>query len=189
MGLFEKFFGGTSQSQIKGTSPYISAIQDFAGSIDTGPDKPTRQARKAISAFNEGNYDSNPRVSAFFAPIRDLYATSQREGARQASLGVGAKFGQDNPVLAQRIQTLNEERARDSAGQAMSSAIPAIHAQLYNEYGAGADRSARAQAMKGDALRTALEGYLNSWRQKSTPGIISALSGAAQGAASMGAAF
>src|SRR6185295_8793201 len=99
-------------------------------------------------------------------------------------MGVGAKFGEGNPVLAQRIQQLNEERARDAEGSAMSSMIPALHSSLSNTYQQGQQNKIAMTGLKSNALQDALQAYLSKFYQTQTSGLIPALSGLAQGAGS-----
>ena len=190
MGIWSKLFGGTEEHERKGADPYVDAISNFAGSINpNNTGFAAKQAKKGLRALGEGDYDSNPTLSGYFAPIRDAYATSVREGSREAGMGVGAKFGEGNPVLAQRIQQLNEERARDAEGSAMSSMIPGLHSSLSNTYQQGQQNKVAMTGLKSNALQDALQAYLSKFYQTQTSGLIPALSGLAQGAGSMAMGF
>jgi hypothetical protein len=184
-----KLFGGSTQEKTPGAQPFIDAINTWAGGINTSLGKAGKTAKRGLSALSEGNYDSDPNLSGYFAPIRDLYATSQREGERNAQMGVGAKWGSDNPVLAQRITQLNEERSREGAGQAMTRMIPELQGQLSNTYENARSGQRQAQGMQGQGFQAALQAWLSQFYQKQHGGIIPAISGLAQGAGSMMGGF
>lgn len=186
MSIWTKLFGGSETKSYGGVGERADAIGDYANSINpNNTGFAAKQAKKGLRALGEGNYDSDPTLSGYFAPIRDAYSTSVREGERDAGMGVGAKFGADNPVLAQRVQQLNEERARDAEGSAMSSMIPGLHASLSNTYQQGQQNKIAQQGIKLDALNSALKGWLSQFYQHQEGGIIPAISGLAQGAGSM----
>lgn len=136
-----------------------------------------------MKAWDAGNYDSDPALSSEFAPIRDMYATSIREGERAGQMGVGAKWGADNPALAQRVTQLNEERARESEGQAMTRMIPALQAQTAQQFGDSANRRTQEEALQLQGLSEAMKGWIASFYNQQKGGIIPALAGAAKAAA------
>jgi hypothetical protein len=188
MGL-EWLLGGSTQKRTPGTEGFISNIQDWAKNIGTTLSPVGRQAKRGLKAFKSGDYDSNPALSGYFAPIRDAYATSVREGERSATMGVGAKFGQDNPIVAQRISQLNEERAREGEGQALTRAVPALYQTMSDTFHQDAAQRDSRTAMQGQGLMAALQGYLSSFYQKQQGGLLPALSQAAQGAGALAAGF
>jgi len=188
--IWTKLFGGTETKTYGGVGERADKIGEYADSINpNNTGYAAKSAKRGLKALDRGEYDSDPTLSGYFAPIRDAYATSVREGSREAGMGVGAKFGADNPILAQRVQQLNEERARDSEGQAMSSMIPQLHASFSNTYQQGQQNKIAQQGLKLDALSQSLKGWLSQFYQQQQGGLIPALSGLAQGAGSMALGF
>ncbi len=190
MSIWTTLFGGTQSREHAGANPYIDAISNFAGSINpNNTGYAAKGAKRGLKALESGEYDSNPALSGYFAPIRDAYATSVREGGREAAMGVGAKWGADNPVLAQRVSQLNEERARESEGQALTRMVPDLYNSFSNTYQQGQQNKIALTGMKGNALNDALKAYLAKFYQTESKGIIPGLAQAAGGAASMGLGF
>lgn len=189
MGSMAAWFGGTTREKEKGAQPYVDAISNWAGGLNPSLGIAGKTAKRGLKALESGNYDTNPMLSGYFAPIRDMYATSQREGERNAQMGVGAKFGQDNPVLAQRITQLNEERSREGEGQAMTRMIPELYGQMSNTFENAKAGYQRGEQMQGQGYQAALDAYLRQFYQKQHTGILPAIAQLAQGAGSMMTGF
>lgn len=178
-------FFSSEIKQTPGSSGYINAVSDWAKNLNPTLDFAGRQAKKGLKALGSGNYDSNETLSGYFAPIRDMYATSQREGERNAQMGVGAKWGADNPGVAQRVTQLNEERSREAEGQAMSRMIPGLQETLGNQFNASANRRTQEEGLQLGGLTSAMDAWLRSFYQK--PSTFSQIMGPlAQGAAGAG---
>lgn len=159
-------FWGSEQKQIPGASGYIDAISNWAKGINPKLGPAGRIAKRGLQALDSGEYDSDPTVSSYFAPIRDMYATSVREGERNAQMGVGAKWGADNPVLSRRVGQLNEERARESEGQAMTRMIPALHESFANTFAQAKQGRMQEQGLQLSGLSDAMRGWLGSFYTK-----------------------
>jgi hypothetical protein len=189
MGSMAAWFGGTTREKEKGAQPYVDAINNWAQGLNPSLGVAGKTAKRGLRALESGDYDKNPALSGYFAPIRDMYATSVREGSRNASMGVGAKWGQDNPVLAQRVSQLNEERAREGEGQAMTRMIPELYNSFSNTFENARSGYRAEEAMQGQGLQSALQAYLSQFYNKQHGGILPAIAQMAQGAGSMMGGF
>lgn len=189
MGLWDRFFGGSEQRQTPGVTPFIDAIRNWTSGISTGIGKAGKGAKRGLAALEEGNYDSDPTLSGYFAPVRDAYATSVREGERSGAMGVGAKFGSDNPVLAQRINSLNESRSAEFEGRTLAGMVPALHQSFSNTLENARAGRRQSQGLQLSGLQSALQGWLSSFYQKQIGGLIPALSQAAGAAGSLAGGF
>lgn len=180
-------FFTSEQKQTPGAPGYIGAVSDWAKNLNTGLDFGGRSAKKGLKALRRGEYDSDPALSGYFAPIRDMYATSVREGERASQMGVGAKWGADNPVLSQRVTQLNEERAREGEGQAMTRMIPELYDSMSNQFGQAKQRQLQSEGLQLSGLSEAMRAWLSSFYNKPSTfsQIAGPLSQAAGGAAAV----
>lgn len=156
------------------------ALEGFAGSQGLGI-----AGRQAKRMLREGDY------SMFLNPIKDSYATSQREGEREATMGGNAFQQGAQPALMAGLQSEARLRNQEGLGMALSSAMPQAFQTL-----SGVFQNAKNEKDQTSlsALQGAMQGRLGSGQFVNQPGfwdrftqVLGAAGGMASGLGSMGA--
>lgn len=105
-----------------------------------------------------GGYDTGI-VGNLLAPIRDAYATQQRDSARQYGMGGLGLMGGQNPNQIARLQQLAQDKIGEQQGHAYAEAVPGIFGQLSNTFqNAQQDRRQAELAGMGGQLQAASMG-------------------------------
>jgi hypothetical protein len=94
-----------------------------------------RQAKSVLKAMGQGNFDSNPIISAYLNPIRNQTETAKRDLIRRASMGVNRIAPGQQAGLLSAQTNLAANRADEQGGMAMQAMIPQLYGQMSNTYG------------------------------------------------------
>jgi hypothetical protein len=88
-----------------------------------------QQAKGFLKHFANGNYDSDPTIGVYLAPLRDQYSTMQRESNRAFGMGGLGMASGSQPALMARLKMLNEQQIAEQQGQAYANYLPQLYSQ------------------------------------------------------------
>ena len=132
MGIFSSLFGGPTVLTKPGDST-LEGMQNSLFNYNPGLGQAGKIARKGLMGFAAGNYDSGV-FGSMLNPIRDQFATSQREMDRNAAMGGNAFMVGSQPGLMAGLQNDARLANTQNMGLALGQAVPGLYSALSNQY-------------------------------------------------------
>lgn len=177
MSFLSTLFGGPTVV----TKPGDSALEGDISQLNNwnqGLGKAGKIAKQGLAGFASGNYD-NGVFGSMLNPIRDQYATSQREMDREATMGGNALGGAGTSKPLMDALELNARNTNtQNEGLALGQAVPALYGQLSGTFqnALNAKNQGNLQAREAG---TAAQGqyYGQRYGVAQQPGILGTLAG------------
>lgn len=193
MGFFTDIFGGSRMEQLPGAQPYIDRLYNFdptAYGLKLGLGQVGKAAKADFQALRSGkDISSIAGFNGELGAINSAYNTGDRERNRETDASL-AFMNQPALAAAQKaaLQNQSNQDRSNTIAQAAGGFYDKTANTLNNAFQASQARRLAASGQKLQADQGALSGYLSSFYQKNTPGLLNQLGGAASSLGNLGKA-